>query len=105
MRVGLPPFGIIGIPIKVTGNSENPNISLGRRTPDLETISYEDYLEMQADSSFTKSLDSLQVKELKTKFSKELERDQPQEIDSLLIELKQSTSKVNDSLEKTIKDN
>ncbi|MEA1787518.1 AsmA-like C-terminal region-containing protein [Arenibacter sp. GZD96] len=76
MRVGLPPFGIIGIPIKVTGTSEEPNISLGRKSADLEAISYEDYLEMQRDSVFFKELDSLQRKELKTKFSEELELNQ-----------------------------
>lgn len=42
MRLGLPPFGIIGIPIKVTGNGENPNVQLGKKSKDLEeTLSEE----------------------------------------------------------------
>lgn len=42
MRVGLPPLGIIGIPIKVTGNQENPEIKIGKKTEDLEETIYED---------------------------------------------------------------
>ncbi|TRZ42559.1 AsmA-like C-terminal region-containing protein [Robertkochia solimangrovi] len=38
MRLGLPPFGIIGIPIKVTGNREDPQIKLGTKGKDLEEI-------------------------------------------------------------------
>lgn len=30
MRLGLPPLGIIGIPMRVTGTHENPQIKLGR---------------------------------------------------------------------------
>ena len=41
-RLGLPPLGIIGIPIKVTGNQENPIIKLGRQ-------SKEDNLEIDED--------------------------------------------------------
>lgn len=43
-RLGLPPFGIIGIPFSVTGNSENPKIQLKRmKNPNtgLEEIVYE----------------------------------------------------------------
>lgn len=43
-RLGLPPFGIIGIPFHVTGNSENPVIKLKRvknPTTGLEEIVYE----------------------------------------------------------------
>jgi len=29
-RLGLPPFGIIGIPIKATGTGENPKITVGK---------------------------------------------------------------------------
>jgi len=29
-RVGLPPFGLIGIPVKVTGTQENPKVKAGR---------------------------------------------------------------------------
>jgi AsmA protein len=28
-RVGLPPFGLIGIPVKVTGTQENPKVRAG----------------------------------------------------------------------------
>ena len=42
MRVGLPPFGIIGIPIKITGNSEDMQIKMGKRRKELEELDYED---------------------------------------------------------------
>ncbi|MDH7463370.1 AsmA-like C-terminal region-containing protein [Chitinophagaceae bacterium 26-R-25] len=42
MRLGLPPLGIIGIPIKVTGTAENPNIAVGKNTDQLEETEYED---------------------------------------------------------------
>ncbi|WP_338376240.1 AsmA-like C-terminal region-containing protein [uncultured Flavobacterium sp.] len=42
MRVGLPPLGIIGIPIKVTGNQENPEIEIGKKSEELEETIYED---------------------------------------------------------------
>ncbi len=32
MRLGLPPLGIIGIPIMVTGTQDDPKIKLGRKT-------------------------------------------------------------------------
>jgi AsmA protein len=41
MRLGLPPFGIIGIPIKVTGTQENPKVKLGKQTEDLQETEYE----------------------------------------------------------------
>ncbi|MEK8179383.1 AsmA family protein [Flavobacterium buctense] len=41
MRLGLPPFGIIGIPIKVTGTQDNPKVKLGRQTEDLQETEYE----------------------------------------------------------------
>ncbi|ESU29647.1 AsmA family protein [Flavobacterium limnosediminis JC2902] len=41
MRLGLPPFGIIGIPIKVTGTQEDPKIKIGKNTEDLEEKEYE----------------------------------------------------------------
>jgi AsmA protein len=41
MRLGLPPFGIIGIPIKVTGTQENPKVRLGKQTEDLQETEYE----------------------------------------------------------------
>lgn len=36
MRLGLPPLGIFGIPITVTGNKDNPKIKIGSQTQDLE---------------------------------------------------------------------
>ena len=36
MRLGLPPLGIFGIPITVTGNKDNPKIKIGKETQDLE---------------------------------------------------------------------
>ena len=69
MRLGLPPLGIIGIPLNVTGTSDNYAIKLGKRTEDLETVSYQDYLEMQKDSLNTKGLDSLQLQKLKEKYN------------------------------------
>ncbi|MGL2965061.1 hypothetical protein [Flavobacterium sp. XGLA_31] len=41
MRLGLPPFGIIGIPIKVTGTQENPKVRLGKQTEDLKETEYQ----------------------------------------------------------------
>jgi AsmA protein len=40
MRLGLPPLGIIGIPLKVTGTQENPKVRLGNKTEDLEETEY-----------------------------------------------------------------
>lgn len=42
MRIGLPPLGILGIPIKVLGTQENPNIKLGKKSEDLEETKYID---------------------------------------------------------------
>ena len=36
MRLGLPPLGIIGIPLIITGNKDNPKIKIGRKSEDLE---------------------------------------------------------------------
>jgi AsmA protein len=36
MRLGLPPLGIFGIPLTVTGTQNNPKIKIGRNTEDLE---------------------------------------------------------------------
>lgn len=41
MRLGLPPLGIIGIPIKITGTQENPKIGLGKKSKDLEETEYD----------------------------------------------------------------
>ncbi|RPE00802.1 hypothetical protein EGM88_00175 [Aureibaculum marinum] len=53
MRIGLPPLGIIGIPVVVKGNSEDLDIKLGTKSPDLnsledidESYSKEDLLRM-----------------------------------------------------------
>lgn len=40
MRLGLPPLGIIGIPITVTGTQDDPKISLGKKTEDLKETVY-----------------------------------------------------------------
>ncbi len=45
MRIGLPPLGIIGIPIKVTGTQENPEIGIGKKTEDLEETEYVEGME------------------------------------------------------------
>lgn len=42
MRLGLPPLGIIGIPIKVTGTQENPKVNIGKKTEDLEETEYDE---------------------------------------------------------------
>lgn len=36
MRLGLPPLGIIGIPLKITGNQDKPKVGVGRKTDELE---------------------------------------------------------------------
>jgi len=41
MRLGLPPLGIIGIPMNVTGTQDNPKIRLGKGDNDaLEETEY-----------------------------------------------------------------
>jgi AsmA protein len=42
MRLGLPPFGIIGIPMKITGTKDDPKVSLGRQTEDLKETEYDE---------------------------------------------------------------
>ncbi len=42
MRLGLPPFGIIGIPMKITGTKDNPKVRLGRQTEDLKETEYDE---------------------------------------------------------------
>ena len=34
MRIGLPPLGIIGIPVRITGDMDNPKIKLGKQDSD-----------------------------------------------------------------------
>ncbi|PWA06742.1 AsmA family protein [Flavobacterium laiguense] len=36
MRLGLPPLGIIGIPLTVTGNKDNPKVKVGRQGNEIE---------------------------------------------------------------------
>lgn len=36
MRLGLPPLGIFGIPLTITGNKDNPKVKVGRQTEELE---------------------------------------------------------------------
>lgn len=36
MRLGLPPLGIIGIPLTVTGTQDNPKVKVGRKSEDLK---------------------------------------------------------------------
>jgi AsmA protein len=40
MRLGLPPLGIIGIPLTITGTQENPKVKLGKKTEDLKETQY-----------------------------------------------------------------
>ncbi len=40
MRLGLPPLGIIGIPLTITGTQDEPKVKLGRKTQDLEETIY-----------------------------------------------------------------
>jgi AsmA protein len=41
-RVGLPPFGVIGIPLKITGTQENPKVKSGRGSKKDELEETED---------------------------------------------------------------
>jgi AsmA protein len=36
MRLGLPPLGIIGIPLTVTGTKDKPNVKVGRKGDEIE---------------------------------------------------------------------
>lgn len=42
MRLGLPPFGLIGVPLTVTGTQDEPAVKLGRKTQDLTEVEYEE---------------------------------------------------------------
>ena len=42
MRLGLPPLGIIGIPMTITGNKDNPKVKIGRKSDDLQETEDED---------------------------------------------------------------
>ncbi|RAR50296.1 AsmA family protein [Flavobacterium lacus] len=55
IRIGLPPLGIIGIPVKVTGTQENPEIGIGRKTEDLEETDYVEGMELAKPEVKTKT--------------------------------------------------
>lgn len=42
MRLGLPPLGIIGIPLTITGTQDNPKVKVGKNSEDLEETEYEE---------------------------------------------------------------
>ncbi|MBS7787215.1 hypothetical protein KIH23_07885 [Flavobacterium sp. CYK-55] len=42
MRLGLPPLGIIGIPLTITGTKDAPKVKLGRKGEDIEETPYQD---------------------------------------------------------------
>ena len=54
MRLGLPPFGIIGIPITVKGDSDNFDIKVGKYKQEDLSEDDEDY------EAYKKSIDTLQ---------------------------------------------
>lgn len=42
MRLGLPPFGLIGIPMTITGTKGDPKVKLGRQSEDLKETEYKE---------------------------------------------------------------
>ncbi len=40
MRLGLPPLGIMGIPLTITGTKDNPKVKIGRQSEDLKETEY-----------------------------------------------------------------
>lgn len=40
MRLGLPPLGIIGIPMTITGTKDDPKVKLGHKSEDLQETQY-----------------------------------------------------------------
>lgn len=42
MRLGLPPLGIIGIPLTVTGTKDAPKVKLGKKGEDIEETEYKE---------------------------------------------------------------
>ncbi|WP_026976528.1 AsmA-like C-terminal region-containing protein [Flavobacterium tegetincola] len=40
MRLGLPPLGIIGIPMKISGTHDNPDVKLGKKGKELKETKY-----------------------------------------------------------------
>lgn len=66
MRLGLPPLGIIGIPIKVTGTQDNPEIGLGKKTEDLEETEYVEGMDLTTPEVKTTTLpNELQLQTVK----------------------------------------
>lgn len=61
MRIGLPPLGIIGIPVKVTGTQDNPIIGLGKKTEDLDETEYEEGMENLPKNSEIRPSSELQL--------------------------------------------
>lgn len=55
MRLGLPPLGIIGIPIKITGNQDDPTIGIGKETEDLEETEYKEISQAIQNDSLVKN--------------------------------------------------
>lgn len=54
MRLGLPPLGVIGIPMTITGTQENPIIKMGKKTEDLEEVKFqEEQLKLQEPQQIT----------------------------------------------------
>lgn len=41
MRLGLPPFGIIGIPLRITGTQTNPKVKIGKKMEELKETEYD----------------------------------------------------------------
>lgn len=42
MRLGLPPLGIIGIPLMITGTQDKPIVKIGKKSDDLEEAEYDE---------------------------------------------------------------
>ncbi|OWP83244.1 hypothetical protein BWK59_11550 [Flavobacterium davisii] len=42
MRLGLPPMGIIGIPLKIEGTKDKPKVRLGSKVNQLENEQYKE---------------------------------------------------------------
>lgn len=40
MRLGLPPLGILGIPLTITGTKDDPKVRIGKKTEDLQETEY-----------------------------------------------------------------
>lgn len=54
MRLGLPPLGIIGVPLTITGTQDAPKVKLGKKTEDLEETEYvESALEVKVPTAVT----------------------------------------------------